>query len=468
MAKTNRGNRVRAEDVPVAPHSVEAEEALLGALLMNPDALDEVRGLLVTDDFFIVRNGWVYSAMLHLADRRDAIDTRSLAEELRAAGQLDDCGGEGYLNYLPTVVPTALHAPVYAKLVRRMSIRRQLISAAGQVVSLAWDGELPLEDVIDRAQAAVFAVRGDLERGTVTFSDALSRIWDDLEAERSGEPSALRIALPWRDLNRLVGGIEGKQLIIPAARPGRGKTAMMLQIATAAARQGRSVLICSLEMSERELVSRIIAQETGISTDMQRQMTDDQWRQFLAWVSQRSGELARITFDTSGSLTPLRVAALARDMRRRGQLDLLVVDYLQLMQADRRIDNRNEELSEITRALKRLAMELDIPIVAASQLSRDSMRGGQRPRLHHLLASGSLEANGNMVIFIHDPEPEVEDTDVFGNGPKELIVGKNRNGKTGVVPVVWIGERMMFGDLARAKESGGKSKGGKDDRVSAR
>lgn len=426
-----------------APHDQGAEEALLGGLLLAPDMLHAVRPLVTPDDFFFLQNGALYAAMCKSMDTHGTYDTLTLARHL-------DGGQEPLfrLNALAANVPTALNVPVYAEIVKRMALRRALVSAAQEVVRLANDDDLDTDEVLDAAQAAVFTVGKARRRSTITFDAALSEVFDDIEAERDGTPSTLRMTTPWLGLNALIGGFEGKQLIIPAARPGNGKSAMMLQVVTHAARQGLRVLLCSMEMSEREIISRIIAQELGVPTEMQRAMTDAQWREFVAWVSNRAPQLSGITFETGGGLTPRKVLTLARDMKRNGRLDVLVVDYLQLMTGDRRADSRNNEVADIARGLKEAAMELDVPIIAASQLNRESVRAGQRPRLHHLRDSGALEQDANIVIFIHDPTP-AEEADTIQDGPKEFIVAKNRNGKTGVVPVVWMGARVMFGDLAK-------------------
>ena len=430
-----------------APHSVDSEESLLGSLLMNGGAYWKVAAILQPGDFFILRHGWIYEAMAALAERNEPVDDiRLIAVELETRGRLSDIGGEAYLNYLPSTVPSALNAEYYAHIIRRKAVRRVLLSAAGEVARLAHDEELDTEEVIDRAQAAIFAIGQEDQRGVVTFDAALSEVYDDLEAERDGKPSTLRMTTPWHDLNRLIGGFEGGQLIIPAARPGNGKSAWMMQVATHAARLGMRPLLCSMEMSQRELIARIIAQETGIPTDRQHAMSDTEWSAFLAWVETRAVHLSRMVFETRGRLTSHKVAALARDLKRRGGLDLLIVDYLQLMRGDRDADNRNNELADITRSLKQLAMELDIPIIAASQLNRASVSG--KPGLHHLRDSGALEQDANMVIFIHDPAPSGEG-DTIQDGKKELIVAKNRNGPTGTVPMVWVGKRVMFGDPAR-------------------
>jgi replicative DNA helicase len=428
-----------------APHDIEAEEALLGALLAAPDMLHGVRAMLAASDFYLLSHATIYRALCRALDDHGAYDTLTIAALVP-----DLPGGADKLNALAAAVPTAIHAPIYAALVKRKALRRALVDAAQEVVRLANDDEADTESVLDRAQAAVFAVGASERRGgVVTFDNVLSDVFDDIRKERDGEPSTLRMSTPWAALNKLVGGFEGKQLIIPAARPGCGKSAMMLQVATHAARQGLRVLMCSLEMGERELLSRIIAQDMGVPTELQRSMNDAQWGQFVAWVANRAPALSGISFETGGGLTPLRIAALARDLRRQGKLDVLIVDYLQLMRADGRADNRNNELATITRGLKELAMELDIPVIAASQLNRESVKAGVRPRLHNLRDSGALEADANIVVFIHDPAPPEGAEDGMADGEKEFVVAKNRNGRTGAIRVVWMGARVMFGDLAR-------------------
>lgn len=436
-----RANGQKADTL--APNNTEAEEALLGSLIMAPEMLAAVRPIVAPEDFFlVVKHAPIYRAMCRNFDEFGTFDVRTLAALLPELP-----GIEEVLNYLPTTVPTALNAPIYAEIVKRTSLRRALVDAARAVVELAYNDDLDIDAVLDRSQAAVFAVGSAAQRGAVTFDAVLSEVFDDIHAERHGTPSTLRMTTPWLGLNKLIGGFQGKQLIIPAARPGHGKTAMMLQIATHAARQNLHPLIFTMEMSERELMARIIAQELAVPTDVQHSMTDAQWNQFMGWINNRAMALSGIKFVSVGTLTPLQLTAVARDYRRRGQCDVVIVDYIQLMTPDRRTDNEASNLASVTRALKALAMELDVPVIAASQMNRDSVRPGMRPQLEHLKGSGSLEADANTVLFIHDPDLQEGETRMVKNGPKEFIIAKNRNGKTGTVPVVWMGDRVMFGDM---------------------
>lgn len=427
-----------------APHSVEAEEALLGGLLHAPDMLNAVRNTLTAEDFFLVKHGVLYRAMCRSFDDHGTFNAVTLGTYLN--GELP--GLEGMLYSLEGSTPTAIYSEVYAELVRRFAVRRALVNAAQEVVKLANDSDLDITETLNRAQAAIFAVGQGNCNGIESFDSVLSEVFDDLERARSGKQSTLRIPTPWLGLNKMIGGLEGQQLIIPAARPGNGKSAMMLQIATHAARQGHAVLYISMEMGSREMMSRVIAQDLNVPTRIQDQMDDKQWEQFVAWIHNRAPALRGLSFETgkSGTMTPMKALSLARDMRRRGQCDLLIVDYLQLMTADRPSGKRHDELGTITRSLKQLAMELDIPVIAASQLNRDAAKGDQPPHLHQLRDSGALESDANMVIFIHDPNPP-EEGDTIQSGPKKFIIAKNRNGKTGTVPVVWMGDRVMFGDM---------------------
>jgi replicative DNA helicase len=460
MTTTNgRASSVRAvkptnDPLDFAPHSVEAEECTLGCILTDGYVINEVAGYLMPEQFFIERHGFIYAAALELYRRGDMIDTRTIAEQLRntpffnaqkgedATNQLEAVGGDAYLAYLPTTIPTARHVDSYGRLVQRAALRRQLISVASDIAGLAYDGTRDIEQVLNAAQEAVFSVQvDDVRTSLVPFNNALQETFEWIEAQRNGT-AAPEIPTPWKDLNPVLYGLGEKELLCIAGAPGQGKTAAMLQCATHAAKHDYRVLMFSLEMGERSLMQRIIAQETGISTQEQRKLPDAQWRKFLAWVNNESGVFDGLTLDCGTSKTNMQMIAKVRDFKRRHGLDLVVVDYLQLMTADGRHSNRNLELGAITRSLKMLAMELHIPVLIGSQISRDSRKAGRPPILHDLRDSGAIEQDIDKVVFVYDPDPPEEG--IATNGPRQMIVGKHRNGPTGVIPVIWLGERIKF------------------------
>lgn len=450
-------------DLP--PHSEQAEEFTLGALMMNWDAMSEVAPLLSAGDFYFDKHGWVYQAMCEIYDQGKPLDPFLLAEQLRIntdkadphANRLEAIGGEAYLAWLPSNVPTALHARLYAEVVKRFSVRRALLGIAGKIATLAYDeydkddGPQSVGDLVNEAQRLVFNVDlAALNRETESYADVLTRVGHQLADYREGI-GALAIDTPLSDLNHALSGFYEGELIILAAGPKRGKTSLMLQCAIHAAQQGSRVLFYSLEMRPDALVRRRIAQQIGISYDDQQRMNDKQWAQFLKWLA--AERPLPVIFDTNMIRTPVQIMTAARKEAQRNGLDLIIVDYLQLMATDTaRPQNRNYEIGEIARRLKLLAMELKIPIILASQFSREVIRSGRRPQLYDLRDSGEIEQHLDSAIFIHDPAAK-DQTDYLPVSGKRELVYYTRNHGNGVVNAAWVAERTMFANLARDNQN---------------
>ncbi len=407
-----------SDPLNLAPHSVEAEEAVLGSILMNPEAMHEVRSFLTSEDFFILRHGWIYEALERLHERGDALDTRTLAEELRAQGRLDEVGGEAYLRYLPTTVPTALHAEVYGHIVERAAIRRRLLGAAGDIAQLAHDQERDINQVIDQSEAALFTVtERRLRQELLPMRIAISEYFDRIERLRESEEEALGVPTGFYDLDRLLGGLQKSDLIVVAGRPGMGKTSFVLTLALNAARQGGArIAIFSMEMSNEQLVQRLIASETGISSQDLRlgKVGDSEWQRFVNAVDTMSG--LKIFFDDSPAVSTMQLRTKCRRLYREHGLDLIIVDYLQLMSSGTSMGrdiNRVQEITYISRALKELARELNVPLVSAAQLSRAvEQRQDKRPQLSDLRESGCLA--GDTLVALADSGHHVPIRDLVG------------------------------------------------------
>lgn len=442
--------------VTLPPHSQEAEEAALGSLLMNPAALIEVQSFLAGDDFFILRHGWIYDALLRISGRGDAIDTRTLAEELKARGQLDDIGGEAYLRYLPTTVPTPLHAEVYGRIVERAAVRRRLLGAAGQIAQLASDQERDIEQVIDGAESALFAItEKQAGRNLTPIHVAISDYFDRVEAMRSNTDETKTVGVPtgFTDVDGLLGGLQKSDLVFVAGRPGMGKSSWLLTVALNAARAGAKVAVFSMEMSNEQLVQRMVSMETGLNVQDLRlgKVNDAEWSRFVA----AAGNLSQlgIYLDDSPALAPMQLRARCRRLYREGGLDLGIVDYAQLMNAGssaRRDGNRVQELSYITRSLKELARELNAPLLVAAQLNRDlEKRKDKRPQLSDLKDSGSLEQDADVVLFLYRDEVYNEATEHPGEA--EVIIAKHRNGPTGVATLLFRKEQTKFVNMRKQR-----------------
>ncbi len=406
------------DPLSLAPHSLEAEEAVLGSILMNPEAMHEVGSFLAPEDFFILRHAWIYEALQRLHERSDAIDHRTLAEELRAQGHLEEVGGEAYLSYLPTTVPTALHAEVYGHIVERAAIRRRLLGAAGEIARLAHDEERDINQVIDQSEATLFTVtERRLRQELVPIRVAMSRYFDRIEYLRESEEEALGVPTGFTDLDRLLGGLQKSDLIVVAGRPGQGKTSFLLNLAVNAARLGQArVAIFSMEMSNEQIVQRIISTETGINSQDLRlgRVNDADWSRFVEAVGTLSN--LRIYLDDSPAVSVMQLRTKCRRLYREHGLDLIVVDYLQLMTAGTslgRDTNRVQEITYISRGLKELARELNVPLVSAAQLSRAvEQRQDKRPQLSDLRESGCLA--GESLVTLADDGARVPIRDLVG------------------------------------------------------
>lgn len=433
------------------PHSLEAEEAALGSLMIDPASVPRIAAFLQPDDFYIVKNGWIYAALMKLGERADLL---TVSAELAAQNLLDDAGGEAYLAQLTASVPTALNVDSYAKIVEEFSIRRRMINAAGEIARLGYDQTTTIEQVLEKSEARVFEVSDKRMSGhMVPIRKAVDEFFSRVEYLHEHRDEPLGIPTGYPDVDKLTGGLQKGDLLIVAARPGVGKTSLMLNFAyNAAFRHKQRVGIFSLEMGNEQLVQRFVAAETGIDSQRLRvgDLRDDEWN-VLAKVSQQMSDLY-VFLDDTPSLTPLDLRVKARRIYQEYGLDLIVVDYLQLMQAEGggRNDNRVQEISYISRALKGIARELKVPLIAGSQLSRlVEQRSDKRPMLSDLRESGSIEQDSDIVMFIYRDDMYNPDSE-FKN-IAEISVAKNRNGPTGKANLFFDKKLTSFKNLAHEK-----------------
>jgi len=454
---TERETFIPSESTPqpagglvVAPHSREAEEALLGSVLINPEAYYEVASFLGPGDFYLHRNGWVWEAFHQLVEKRVPIDVMTVAQELERAGRLAEAGGPAFLAALMDNVPSSLHAEAYGRLVEEQAVRRKLLAAAGVVAKQAHDTGVPIEDVMGEAEKAIFDVsQRRLARDVEPIGRVISEYYDRVEyLSRAPEDEAYGIPSGFIDLDRKLGGLQRSDLIIVAGRPGQGKSAMLLSIAKNAAQLYRKhVAVFSLEMSREQLVQRLISQESGIDSQRMRlgRIEEDEWPRFTHAASVLSE--TKIFLDDTPALTPLQLRSKCRRLHLEFNLDLVVVDYLQLMGTDYRTENRVQEVSLISRSLKALARELNIPVLAAAQLSRAvEQRSDRRPVLSDLRESGSLEQDADVVLFIHRNDPYVAEED--RTNVTEIIISKHRHGPTGSVELIFLPTLARFENAA--------------------
>jgi replicative DNA helicase len=429
------------------PQNVEAEQALLGSLLMDRDAVIKVAPTIRPADFYNQSHGQIYAAIVDLYNRRVPADYTTVADELSRRGQLDEIGGLSYLFSLLNSVPTAVHAEYYAELVADRATRRRLITAGTDIVGLGYDEGRELAEVLDKAETLVFDVAQALElRDYEPISTILERYFERIDFIHQHKGDVLGVPTGYRDLDKLTGGLQKSDLIILAARPSVGKSSLALGFAyNAAVRFSQRVGLYSLEMSAEQLVQRLLSMETGVDSHRLRQgfIDDEEWNH----VSRAFGRLAeaKIFIDDTAGLSISELRSRARRLAAEQGLDLLVLDYLQLMQG-RRTDNRVQEISEISRGLKALARELDVPIVALSQLSRAvESRTEHVPKLSDLRESGSIEQDADIVLFIY--REELYQADSEKKGIAEIHVAKHRNGPVGVVPLRFFANTARFTDL---------------------
>jgi replicative DNA helicase len=435
----------RIERLP--PQNVEAEEALLGSLLIDPDAIIRVAVILKPEDFYREKNGWIYETALALHERREPIDFLTICDELDRREQLDEVGGPAFITTLINAVPSSIHAEYYARIVERAATRRRLIDAAGQIAALGYEEAEDVDEVVDRAEQVLFGVsERRIARELVPIKQVLSEYYDRIEQLTRQQGDVIGIPTGFADLDKLLGGLQRSDMIILAARPSVGKTGLALSIArNAAKRYNRRVALFSLEMSGEQVVQRLISAETGIDAQRLRRgkIEEHEWERFM----RATNDLAETFFfiDDTPGISALELRSKARRLHAEVGIDLIIVDYLQLMRGDYRSENRVQEISGISRALKALARELNVPVLALSQLSRGvESRTDKRPILSDLRESGALEQDADVVMFIYRDELYNENTE--RQNLADVIVAKHRNGPTDTIQLYFKKELAQFLD----------------------
>jgi replicative DNA helicase len=450
----------RAEKLP--PHDIEAEEAVVASLLVDPEAIYKVAPRLKAEDFFREKNAWIYQACRALWDRSESINQITVAHELARSGRLEDVGGVTYLSRLITELPTSVGVEHYAGIVQRDATYRKLISAAGHIAQLAYEGGADVGEALGRAETLLAGVRqGEALRDFVHIRELLAGYLENAEAGLGAVAAQARaVTTGFMDLDTLLTGLKRGDLVIVAARPSLGKTSLVLNFArAAAARQNGTVAFFSIEMAAEQLVQRLLAMESGVDSTRLSfgQHSDRDERK----ISQALGVLSDLTiyFDDSAMLTVAEMRAKARRLQLERGLDLVLVDYLQLMQSGMRNENRVQEVSYISRSLKQLARDLDVPVIACSQLSRAAeSRANNVPQLSDLRESGSIEQDADVVMFIYREDKYVareewqrqhpdRPADSYPAGITQIVVAKHRNGPTGTIHLRFREKLARFEDL---------------------
>lgn len=449
-----RVSRTRSNETPVVfdrvpPHNVEAEQSVLGAMLLSADAIPVVTEVLRSSDFYTQVHSQIFDAIVSLYSHGEAVDPITVADQLKGSDTLERAGGKAYIHTLVNVVPTAANARYYAEIVEKDAALRGLIRASTEIATLGYEAPEDVEAVIDHAENLIFSVaQKRVSEKFIPIKDLLTTSFEQLSHLYDTKGHVAGISSGFPDLDDILTGFHGGDLVILAARPTMGKTALALNIAQNVSGTKTPVAIFSLEMSSEQLVQRMICSEARIDSRKLRtgHLGGDDWDKLSRAIGRLDGP---IFIDDTPSIGIMEVRAKARRLFSRQSVGLIIVDYLQLMQPGRRIENRQQEIAEISRGLKILAKELNIPVMAISQLSRAiEQRGDKRPILSDLRESGAIEQDADVVMFLHrniyDAEEDVEDKLIA-----DVIVAKHRNGPTGKINLRFFDTYTKFVPLAR-------------------
>lgn len=437
--------------VRIPPHNAEAEQSVLGAIMIDPKSIDMVSDVIRPEDFYENKHGDIFEAMLELYVKREPIDLLSLSNKLKERKVLKNIGGNAYLTDLVNSVPSAANIKHYAEIVRKKKILRDLIESSSHISDLGFNENEDVEQLLDDAEKKIFSIaRHSINQKFRGVKDLFSDAWDRLDKLHKSKDELRGITTGFDHLDNKLAGLQNSDLVILAARPSMGKTALALDIARNAAKNGVPVGIFSLEMSAQQIVDRLLAAEASVDSWKMRTgkgLTDDDFTRIgdaLNTLSQTP-----IYIDDEASKNILQMRAMARRLKSEHGLGLLIVDYLQLMAPRTNTDNMVQQITEISRSLKGLAKELDVPVLALSQLSRSvEARQDKRPKLHDLRDSGSIEQDADVVMFIYREKENMDEQPDFIEA--EILIEKHRNGPTGRVMLHFNPHKISFRSIERS------------------
>jgi len=441
-------------DAKIPPQSIDAEMSLLGAILIDDEVLSDISDKVKAGDFYDKRHAGIFDAMMRLYEKHKPVDLLTLSDELQARDELTQIGGSSYLTELTNYVPTAAHASAYAEMIRTKAVRRRLIKASSEIAELGVNEDKSVQELLEQAEADLFSVSDShLKQDLVSLEHILAESFDRIEELHRDKGKLRGVPTGYRDIDAKTAGFQKSDLIILAARPAMGKSTFALNLAYVASQAKESVLVFSLEMSKEQLVDRMLADAAGIDAfDIRTgNLSEDDFGK----LSDAMGEMAEapIFIDDTPGLSVLEMRTKARREAHNHPLGLIIIDYLQLMRGSGRgnSDNRVQEVSEISRGLKLIARELNVPVIALSQLSRSvESRSPQIPQLADLRESGSIEQDADLVMFLYREDyynPETENQHIT-----DLILAKHRNGATGKIQLYFHPERLRFMSLDRKSE----------------
>ena len=431
------------------PHDDVAEQSVLGGMLLSKDAIADVVESLRASDFYKPAHETIYEAILSLYGHGSPADVITVADELKKRGELTRVGGASYIHTLIASVPTAANAQYYAEIVKEHAIMRRLIEAGTKIAQLGYANETEVDTLVDQAQAEIYAVTdGNAKEDYVSFSEALEETINEIDANSNRPDGVYGVPTDFIEFDELTGGLHGGQMIVIAARPGVGKSTLALDIARSASiHHQMTTVFFSLEMSRTELAMRILSAEGKISMGRLKKgdLDTEGWTN-LATLQGRI-DSAPLFIDDSPNMTLMEIRAKCRRLKQRNDLKLVVLDYLQLMSSGKKVESRQQEVSEFSRSLKLLAKELDVPVIALSQLNRGSeQRTDKRPMVSDLRESGSIEQDADMVILLHREDMYNPDSERVGEA--DMIIAKHRGGPTRTIPLAFSGKYSRFNNMA--------------------
>ena len=431
------------------PHDDVAEQSVLGGMLLSKDAIADVVESLRASDFYKPAHETIYEAILSLYGHGSPADAITVADELKKRGELTRVGGASYLHTLIASVPTAANAQYYAEIVKEHAIMRRLIEAGTKIAQLGYANETEVDTLVDQEQAEIYAVTdGNAKEDYVSFSEALEETINEIDANSNRPDGVYGVPTDFIEFDELTGGLHGGQMIVIAARPGVGKSTLALDIARSAAiHHQMTTVFFSLEMSRTELAMRILSAEGKISMGRLKKgdLDTEGWTN-LATLQGRI-DSAPLFIDDSPNMTLMEIRAKCRRLKQRNDLKLVVLDNLQLMSSGKKVESRQQEVSEFSRRLKLLAKELDVPVIALSQLNRGSeQRTDKRPMVSDLRESGSIEQDADMVILLHREDMYNPDSERVGEA--DMIIAKHRGGPTRTIPLAFSGKYSRFNNMA--------------------
>jgi replicative DNA helicase len=442
------------------PQNIEAEQSLLGSLLIDKDAIIKIADIVNANDFYQDKHRFIFEAMLDLYGKREPIDLLTLANRLTEKEQLKEIGGRSYLASLSNMVPTSSHVTYYAEIVQKKSSLRSLITAASNITKMGYEEEEDVSSILDKAEQTIFAVsQGHQKQQFVPITNILNDTFERIDAIHKDKGKLRGVPTGFNDLDSLLAGLQKSDLIILAARPSVGKTTLALDIARNVATKNKTpVAVFSLEMSKEQLVDRLLCAEANVDLWKMRtgRLSDKQTDDDFPRIGHAMGTLseAPIFIDDYANANIMEIRTKARRLQMEHDLGLIVIDYLQLMEGRLRTDNRVQEISEISRGLKQIAKELNVPILALSQLNRSvENRQPPIPKLADLRESGSIEQDADIVMFIYREAVYKKDLELDRKNMAEIYIAKHRNGPTGVVKLFFDEQKVSFRNLEKSNSN---------------